>query len=162
MKKLLILTSLLFSVHTGIIAQQIPVYDSFEAFRFHLEKNNDTTYVINFWATYCAPCIKEMPVFRKLEKNYADEPLQIILTSLDFKGDVKERVRTFMKRHKIRSRVVVLDDPDSNSWIDKVSANWSGALPATLIYNKHSRQLYEKTFTYPELKNIIESKMRKP
>lgn len=143
----------------GLNAQQIPVYESFQEYSHLLNKKNDTTYVINYWATYCAPCVKEMPAFRKIEKQYAGRPVKIILTSMDFGGNVLKRVRSFMERHQVRSHVVVLDDPDTNSWIDKVSPQWSGALPATVIYNKHSRKFHEGIITYEELKNVIESKM---
>ena len=142
---------------TGLKAQDIPVYKSFQEYRYLLEKENDTTYIVNYWATYCAPCVKEMPAFRKIEDDYASRPVKIILTSLDFGGNVLKRVRSFMERHGIRSQVVVLDDPDTNSWIDQVSPQWSGALPATIIYNKHSRKFHEGIITYEELKNIIES-----
>ncbi len=161
MKKLLaimIFLPLVFSVS----AQEIPVYDSFEEYESLLNRENDTTYVVNFWATYCAPCIKEMPAFRKLEKNYDGKPVKIVLTSLDFGSNVKEQVRSFMEQHNIRSKVVILDDPDGNSWIGKVSEKWSGALPGTLIYNRNSREFHEKTFTYNELESIVQSKIRKP
>jgi thiol-disulfide isomerase/thioredoxin len=159
MRKLLIILATLF-ISLGIQAQNIPVYEEFEDYQFLLEKNNDTTYVVNYWATYCAPCVKEMPVFRKLEKEYSNKPVKIILTSLDFGSNATERVRSFMNRHDILSEVVILDDPNSNSWIDKVSPQWSGALPATLIYNSNSRELYEQTFTYSELEKIIQSKIQ--
>ena len=161
MKKLFFILVFILSV-SGVFSQNIPVYNSFEEFQSLLQRNNDTTYVVNFWATYCAPCIKEMPVFRKLDKNYQDKPVKIVLTSLDFGSNVKDRVRGFMKQHDIRSKVVILDDPDGNSWINKVSEKWSGALPGTLIYNKTSREFYEKTFTYSEIQNIVQSKITKP
>ncbi|MBS3770163.1 MAG: TlpA disulfide reductase family protein [Bacteroidales bacterium] len=150
--------SMLLAAHVS--AQKVPVYENFDDFQGILHQNNDTTYVINFWATYCAPCIEEMPAFRKLENHYEDQPVEIVLTSLDFGSNVKERVRSFMEKHNIQSRVVILDDPDANSWIDKVSDKWSGALPGTLIYNQNSREFYEKTFTYNELQQIVQSKMK--
>lgn len=158
MKKLFIILTL-GMLASGLTAQQIPVYDSFQEYSHLLNKENDTTYVVNYWATYCAPCVKEMPVFRKIEQEYTGKPVKIILTSMDFGGNVLDRVRSFMQRHQIRSHVVVLDDPHTNSWIDKVSPQWSGALPGTLIYNKHSRKFHEGVITYEALKNIIESKM---
>jgi len=161
MEKLLFIL-VIFFIGAHMQAQNIPVYDEFEDYQFLLEKNNDTTYIINFWATYCAPCVKEMPVFRKLEKDYSDKPVKIILTSLDFGSNATERVRRFMNKHNIRSEVVILDDPNSNSWIDKVSPRWSGALPATLIYNSNSNVFYELTFTYEELNKIIQSKIQQP
>ena len=152
--------SMLLAAHVS--AQKVPVYENFDDFQGILHQNNDTTYVINFWATYCAPCIEEMSAFRKLEDHYKDQSVEIILTSLDFGNNVKERVRAFMKQHNVQSRVVILDDPDGNSWIGKVSDKWSGALPGTLIYNRNSREFYEKTFTYNELQNIVQSKMNEP
>ena len=149
-------------LYTPLAAQHIRTYNSFEAYSHLLEKNNDTTYVINYWATYCAPCVKEMPVFNRLEEEYEGRKLEIILTSLDFGGNPQDRVRAFMKRHEVQSRVVILDDPDSNSWINQVSAQWSGALPGTLIYNKEFREFYEQTFTYSEINQIIQSKMTTP
>ena len=159
MKRLLVILAGLF-ISIGMQAQNVPVYDEFEDYQFLLEKENDTTYVVNYWATYCAPCVEEMPVFRKLEKNYSDKPVKIILTSLDFGSNATERVHNFMEKHDILSKVVILDDPNSNAWIDKVSPQWSGALPATLIYNSNTRDLYEQTFTYSELEKIIQSKIQ--
>mgnify|MGYP006275720043 CR=1 FL=1 len=144
------------------VGQPIKTYDSFEAYEHLLHQQDDTTYVINFWATWCAPCVKEMPAFIKLEENYRHNKLKIILTSMDFGGNVNKRVRGFMNKHGIKSKVVVLDDPDSNSWINKVNSDWSGGIPATLIYNKEKRLFFEKEFTYEELNHVIQSKFIKP
>ena len=160
--KTLIIPITLMIMTFGAGAQEITVYENFESYKHLLNKNNDTTYVINYWATYCAPCIKEMPVFKRLENEYSGKKMEIILTSLDFGGNPKEKVRSFMNRHGVKSRVVILDDPDSNSWIDKVSTQWSGALPGTLIYNNNFREFYEQTFTYDEINSILKSKMIKP
>lgn len=77
---------------------------------------------------------------------------------MDFGSNVNKRVRAFMNKHNINSEVVVLDDPDSNSWIDKVNSEWSGGIPATLIYNRDKRMFFEKEFTYKELKRVMKSK----
>ncbi|MGM0497579.1 MAG: TlpA disulfide reductase family protein [Bacteroidota bacterium] len=152
-----------FILFTGtVFGQSIKTYPSFEDYKHLLHQTDDTTYVINYWATWCAPCIKEMPAFVKLEENYKNKKLKIILTSMDFGNNVTERVRGFMNKHSIDSEVVVLDDPDSNSWIDKVSPEWSGGIPATLIYNKDKRLFFEKEFTYKELEQVINSKFDIP
>jgi hypothetical protein len=67
-----------------------------------------------------------------------------------------------MEQHNIQSKVVILDDPDGNSWINKISEEWSGALPGTLIYNRKFRKFHKNTITYTELQNIVQSKMIQP
>jgi len=158
-----LILALFFSVITGTLSgQSIKTYNSFKDYKQLLHQKDDTTYVINFWATWCAPCIKEMPAFVKLQEGYKDKKLKIILTSMDFGSNVDARVKGFMNKHNITSEVVVLDDPDSNSWIDKVSPEWSGGIPATLIYDKDKRLFFEKEFTYKELEQVINSKFDIP
>ena len=161
MKKmsLLFVIAILAGTVTG---QSIKTYNSFEDYKHLLHQTDDTTYIVNYWATWCAPCIKEMPAFVKLEESYNDTKLKIILTSMDFGSNVTERVKGFMNKHNITSEVVVLDDPDSNSWIDKVSPEWTGGIPATLIYDKNKRLFFEKEFTYKELEQVINSKFDIP
>jgi thiol-disulfide isomerase/thioredoxin len=95
---------------------------------------SDQVLIYNFWATWCAPCVKELPLFEKL--NQDDKNVRITLVSMDIDLDPNpEKVYKFIERKKIQSRVVILDAVDPNSWINKIDKNWSGALPATLIIN---------------------------
>ena len=130
----------------------LEVYN-FAALQPLLEKDNDTTYVVNFWATWCAPCVKELPHFDRLQAHFADGKLQVILVSLDFRKHIATGLIPFILKNKVRSRVVVLDDPDANAWIDRVSPEWGGAIPATLIYRGSKREFYDKSFTYEELES---------
>jgi thiol-disulfide isomerase/thioredoxin len=132
----------------------IPVL-SFESLQPLLQHQNDTTYVVNFWATWCRPCIKELPYFEKVGEMYSDKKVKVLLVSLDFPDKLQKQVIPFIEKNDLKSRVVLLDDPDANSWIPKVSPEWSGAIPATLIYNKENRNFYEKSFTYNELEQAI-------
>jgi thiol-disulfide isomerase/thioredoxin len=122
-----------------------------------LQLNNDTTYVINFWATWCIPCVAELPDFEKAGLAFADQKVKVILISLDYEKKLKETVVPFLLRKKINSMVVLLNEPDANSWIEKVDANWSGALPATLIRNQVNsvRTFYEKELNFEELDKLI-------
>ncbi|MGC1241103.1 MAG: TlpA disulfide reductase family protein [Chryseosolibacter sp.] len=91
-------------------------------------------HVINFWATWCGPCVEELPLFEKLATERAD--VDVTLVSLDLDLDPNpEKVYRFISRKKIQSRVVLLDEPDPNLWISKIDDQWSGALPATIIIN---------------------------
>lgn len=141
-------------------AQKYRVYN-FEEFSSLLHKQNDTTYVINFWATWCRPCVKEMPAFNELNENYDDKKVKVILVSLDFGNNLQTRIDRFAENHQVKSNIVILDDPDSNSWINKVSEDWSGAIPATLMYNRSHRKFYEQSFTYEELEQALNQIIKK-
>lgn len=140
------------TVQKGNIA--IDVYD-FKSFKPFLSQKNDTVYVINFWATWCIPCIKELPAFKKIQQTYKDEKVKIILVSLDFADKIKSQLIPFIKKKGLKSKIILLDDPDANSWITKVDAKWSGSIPATLIYNKQKRNFYLQPFTHEKLEKEI-------
>ncbi len=118
-----------------------------------LNSNTDTTYVVNFWATWCGPCVKELPCFEELNRNFASQKVRIVLVSMDFVQDREARLIPMVERMKLKSTVWLLNEPDANSWIEKVDAKWSGALPATLIFNpmQVKRTFYEKSFDYETL-----------
>ena len=132
---------------------------SYSGLEPYLNKNNDTTYVINFWATWCKPCLEELPAFNELAEKYQDQKLCIILVSLDFPPQLKSQLIPFLKTNNIMSKVIVLDDPNSNYWINHVDSSWSGAIPATLIYNNNSREFYERSFLFNELDSIVKLKL---
>ena len=138
------------SVSDGALKNRITSY-SFKELNQFLTKENDTTYVVNFWATWCRPCIKEIPAFEQLNANYSEEKVKVLLVSLDFPNKIEKQVIPFVEKNNIQSQVVLLDDDDSNTWIPMVSEEWSGAIPATIIYNKTTRKFYERSFTYNEL-----------
>lgn len=121
----------------------IPVYD-FKNLEPLLYTKDNKTHIVNFWAMWCAPCVKELPYLEAYAKNNPD--VELLLVSLDFPEDINTKLIPFLKSKGITSKVVVLDDPDSNSWIDKVYPNWSGAIPFTIIFNNNNRTFHEKTF----------------
>jgi len=124
---------------------------SYEELKVILDQKDDKTYVVNFWATWCAPCVKELPAFEKLNSAYAAKGVEVLLVSLDFPKQLKKRVLPFITKKKIQSKVVLLDNGKDDSWIKAIDSSWSGAIPATLIYNKASRKFYEKSFDYEAL-----------
>jgi thiol-disulfide isomerase/thioredoxin len=112
--------------------------------------------VINFWATWCAPCIKELPLFEKLNQDNKD--VKVTLVSMDIDLDPNpEKVYKFVDRKKIKSQVVILNEKNPNDWIDKIEKEWSGALPATLIINTTNgkRKFVEKELHEGDLEKLI-------
>lgn len=113
--------------------------------------------IINFWATWCKPCIEELSYFEALNDNPAFNEVEVILISLDFASDLNTRVRKFLEKNDIRSTVYLLDDTDYNAWINKVDPTWSGAIPATLMIDGKSGEtaFFEKQFEPGELQNEL-------
>jgi thiol-disulfide isomerase/thioredoxin len=122
-----------------------------------LEKKDGKTYVINFWATWCAPCVKELPAFEKLNKQYASKNVEVLLVSLDFPKQVGKKLIPFIAKKNLQSKVVLLDDINENVWIKAIDSSWSGAIPATIIYNKNSRKFYKKIFDYQTLESELQT-----
>jgi thiol-disulfide isomerase/thioredoxin len=110
--------------------------------------------VINFWATWCAPCIEELPYFEKIGTSYKEE-LDVILISLDEAKSITTAVQPFLEKNQIRSKVLLLDDPYAAEWIPLIDQHWDGAIPVTLIISKDKKQFYNKALTYDELEDAI-------
>lgn len=134
----------------------IPVYEKFSNIEpmFHLD--NDTTYIINFWATWCKPCLEELPYLEEVNEKYSKEKIKVILCSLDFPKQIESKLLPFVEKKKLKSTVVVLLDGNFNDWIDKVSSEWSGAIPVTYIYNGKKKYFADAPFNNTqELEEII-------
>jgi len=114
-------------------------------------RTDDTTYVINFWATWCSPCVKEIGYFEDLHSEQASSGVRVILVSLDFPNQIESRVIPFLQEKNITAPVMLMTDLRYNEWIDRVDPGWSGAIPATLIYKNEHRVFLEKELTHEEL-----------
>ena len=139
---------------TNIKSIELEIYD-FNGLEKFLHQQDDKVHVINFWATWCAPCVKELPHFEELNKNYQDKNVEVLLVSMDFPKQYDKKLKPFIVEHNLQSRILVLDDVDMNTWIPKVNKDWDGAIPVTIIYNKDKRQFYSQTFTYEGLENEL-------
>ncbi len=136
----------------------IPVYENFDDLEAIFNFKNDTTYVINFWATWCKPCIEELPYIEAFQLKNKDKKVRVILCSLDFPNQLESKLIPFIEKKKLASTVVVLLDGKYNDWIDKVSPEWSGAIPATYIYNGAENYFVGTPFQNTgELEGIVNS-----
>lgn len=137
-------------------AQDAPIASlSFSELEPILQKQTDTTYVINFWATWCKPCVKELPYFEKVNATASEEKIKVILVSLDFPENLESHVVPFIAKNNIQSEVILLADDNANDWIPKVDTTWSGAIPATIIYKGDKRVFVEGSMTLSDLENKI-------
>lgn len=132
-----------------------PVYENFSELEHIFQYENDTTYVINFWATWCKPCIAELPYFEQLDTDRGAEKLKVILVSLDFAKDVETKLFNFVKQRQLKPQVIALTDGKYNNWIDKVHPDWGGAIPVTYIYK--GEQVYFHDQQYEDYEELIAS-----
>lgn len=153
--KLLIVTIISLVIFERVSAQAKVV--RFDQIASIIKAKSDRIQVINFWATWCAPCVKELPYFQALE-NRNDPSVKITLVSMDY-VDKLQNVNSFISKKRITSEVLILDDLDYNSWIDRVDESWGGAIPATLFINPETgeRKFVEKELKDGELETIISS-----
>lgn len=124
-----------------------------------IQPNNDTLYVVNFWATWCKPCVAELPYFEKAGEVYAFRKVKVLLVSLDFLRD-KQKLDNFVTDKGLRSEVVLLNAGNPNVWIDKLETQWGGAIPATIFY-KAGKKIYfrEGEFEQTELDSLLQTKL---
>jgi len=113
--------------------------------------------VVNFWATWCPPCVTELPYFEKLSKEFQGKGVKFILVSLDFPSQIESRLIPFLKTNKITADVRVMTDIDYNSWIEKVDSTWQGNIPVTLFFNNAAKKKYfhPSEVTEKELRDLL-------
>jgi len=152
------LVIVLFVLFQNSFSQNIPVLKMTDL-KNRFENNSDTTYIINFWATWCSPCIKELPDFDSISKVYKNTKVKVLLVTMDFKEDLKSKVLPFILAKNLYSEVLLLDELNGNYFIPKISDAWSGAIPATLILNQKNnfRHFFEKKLSFAFLKTEIEA-----
>lgn len=152
---------MLFCFSKTISAQKVALYKTNDLLK-RIYNNSDTIYVVNFWATWCKPCVAELPAFEKINlefqsSNGSATKVKVLLVTMDFKEDLKIRVKPFLKKNNYQTEVVLFDEINGNDFISKIAEQWSGAMPATIITqnNKQRFELYEKKLNYEFLKNAL-------
>lgn len=155
--KLLFLAVLLF-LNSGIKGQEVDKIKVPDLERI-LSNNEDRLHVVNFWATWCAPCVKEFPLFEKVSSSGNYKKVTFLMISLDFPGQIEKQLIPFLKKNKTTLPVALMMDVDYDSWIDKVDPSWHGDIPATLVFNnaRKIRQFHSGELDEAGLRKIIDA-----
>jgi thiol-disulfide isomerase/thioredoxin len=113
--------------------------------------------IISFWATYCVPCIQELPYFHDAVNRYKSKGLSLLLVSLDLREAYPTQISLMAKKLKFTAPVVWLDETNADYFCPKVDSSWSGALPASLFINNATgyRSFYEDQVPKEKLEQEI-------
>jgi len=149
------LLSLLTSSFNGY--GQNPEAVNIEGLKKIINTNDNRLYVVNLWATWCPPCVKELPAFEKTAGQFSTTKVKFILISLDFPSEIEKKLIPFLFNNKITQEVKYMTDTDYNSWIDIVDPSWQGNIPVTLFFNnaKKIRHFHSGELSEKELADII-------
>jgi len=152
-RSLFIATLFLFSVN--LFSQQIKKIKITE-----LEKTiaeSKTPLIINFWATFCKPCVQEIPYFQQQVKEHKNDSVKLLLVSLDLESYYPTKIKTFVTKQKFTAPIVWLDESNADYFCPKVDTAWSGAIPATLFINNKTgyRKFFEEQLSNEKLKKEI-------
>jgi len=131
---------------------------SFEQMEKETQKNNDTLYVVNFWATWCRPCVGELPYFLESAKKNSDQKVKFVFASINSVKEM-ETVQKFRDTKNITQDLFILNAGNPNVWLDKVDKSWDGSIPATVMYKNNKKVFFrEGEFTQTEIDSIINLK----
>src|ERR1700741_1989443 len=152
-KCLLVCTFLLLGI--GSFSQEIRSVKITEVQKIIAESK--TPLIINMWATWCKPCIEEIPYFLEEVKKHEKDSVKILLVSLDFKEAYPKDISKFATKRKFNAPIVWLDETNADYFCPKIDPKWSGAIPATLFINNKTgyRKFYEEQVSHEDLKKEI-------
>jgi thiol-disulfide isomerase/thioredoxin len=128
---------------------------AFQEFKNQFITSPDTVYVVNFWATWCSPCVRELPAFEENVTHFANKPVKFYFLSLDFGENAFEKANNYLAKKGYSFRSHLTTDDDANEWIPLVDESWSGAIPATVFYKGSQKMFHAGIVTTEELKNQI-------
>ena len=163
MKQVFITCTFLTFWLTGF-AQQTTVQEiTFDQLLQYKRHTTDTIYVINFWATWCKPCVEELPAFEKLNQLYGGRSrVKVILVNLDSKKNMDSRVLPFIRTKDLKSHILFTDVVELNQRLEEIDPSWSGAIPATLFSGKTAaaKRFHEGELTFEQLDAKVKELIR--
>ncbi len=135
---------------SAVQAQEVSLL-KLDALEQRIAAGGDTAFVVNFWATWCGPCVRELPNFERLAKRYKKKKLKVLLVSVDFRSQLEKGVIPFVVQRKLKNEVFLLDEEDQQEYVNRVDTRWSGSIPASLFIKQDKRKFVEQELSYRQL-----------
>lgn len=138
-------------------SQKIPKWKVTD-FKHYADSANSELIVINLWATFCKPCVEELPDLIRVSEKYNGK-LKMIFVSLDAEKDYPRKLNRFIKKHHFKFNVVWLDETNADYFCPAFDSAWSGSIPATLFISKktNARLFIESEMSADEFEQNIQS-----
>jgi len=129
----------------------------------YISTSKDTLLVINFWATFCKPCVAEIPSFIKITDQYKTNDVKLTLVSLDLPDYFPKKIAAFAKTHKFTADILWLDETNADYFCPKIDPKWSGSIPATLMVNTKTgyRKFFEEEMSSAEFEKELKIALKK-
>ena len=115
-----------------------------------VHRRNGKILILNVWATWCLPCAEEFPDLNKIALGYDTDKVEVVGVSLDYADERESKVIPFIEKNNVPFKIYLAHFDSQEEFIDSVQKSWSGAIPATFIYDRNGRQKFiligEQTF----------------
>jgi len=121
-------------------------------------KESKTPLIVNFWATFCVPCIEEMPYFQQLVQEYKSKNVSLVFVSLDLKEAYPNKVIAMAKKLNLVFPVAWLDETNADYFCPKIDTSWTGGMPSSLFVNNATG--YHKFFEDQLSKEKLEKEIQ--
>ncbi len=136
------------SGQTGPAIQKVKIKDLED-----IIAHSDHPLIVNFWATFCAPCNREIPYFQASIARYKDQRVELVLVSLDLPDYYPAKIAGFARSRGYTSRIVWLDETNADYFCPRVDPHWMGGIPSSLFINNktHYRRFFDRQLTEPQV-----------
>jgi thiol-disulfide isomerase/thioredoxin len=120
-------------------------------------KESKTPLIVNFWATFCVPCLQEIPHFQELTRKYKPQGVSILFVSLDLQKAYPDSIIKTAGKHNISEPIVWLNETNADYFCPKIDSSWTGGMPSSLFVNNATG--FHKFFEEPLSKEQLEKEI---
>ncbi len=143
MKRIRIFSVLLFAMvcfYSTSYSQDVTMITTPEEMKAIIEANKGSVILVNFWATWCPPCVKEFPDILKLNKEYSEKGLKVVFVSLDDASETESKLKPFLKKQGVDFVTYQGIFPKPEDLTDVIDKSWGGEIPVTYFYDREGKK----------------------